>query len=66
MTTKKTDWANLDRYLTYEEKNQLLIDWSDYLRAVIADPKKADHDKLLEITKRMELVLSESRANRGD
>tara|TARA_R100000008_G_C3444455_1_gene96136 strand:+ start:93 stop:251 length:159 start_codon:yes stop_codon:yes gene_type:complete len=52
--------------MTNEEKNRLLIDWSDYVRAVTADPKKANHDKLLEITKRFELVLLESFANGGD
>ena len=52
--------------MTTEEQDQLLVDWSRYLKTVRNDPKKASHEELMALTKRFEVVLMEAFMNRGD
>tara|TARA_Y100000592_G_C5308506_1_gene238910 strand:- start:401 stop:589 length:189 start_codon:yes stop_codon:yes gene_type:complete len=57
MTTKKLDWVNLDRHLTDEEKDQLLVDWIDYQHDY--EDGKQDHDRLYDMAQRFMVVLQE-------
>jgi hypothetical protein len=58
MTTKKgLDWVNLDRHLTDEEKDQLLVDWIDYQHD--HEDGKQDHDRLYDMAQRFMVVLQE-------
>lgn len=52
-----TNYRNLGRHLNEEEKEQLYSDWADYSDNVTADTQ--DHDRLMDIAKRFELVLME-------
>ena len=58
------DYRKLGRHLNEEEKEQLFSDWADYSDNVTADTQ--DHDRLMDIAKRFELVLMEDFCKTGE
>ena len=52
--------------MTYDERDQLVLDYGAYVRKVNANPIDANHDELLEIAGRLYEVLIDASIAGGD